>query len=1294
MKRKRFKRIFSILMIVMIFQIFIPYIRTNVYADTYLGNGEYKRNVSFSKDTNRSKSTTITIDDLGEIVSVSVDTGKVSYTVNGEKVTINVWDGDYVDYSTSRDSKTVTVTKKKEKNDFSYSISYNEGGYSGTLYKSGSAKKYVKSGSYTPKDTKYVTVSKKNVIKNYYDANGNLYKTTYSWGNTNNHPTYYYSKNGYTGTLSKTGFSISDPVRYDLANGGYYIKRVATGYYAGNVTRPESDTRVWWWKQKYKGTVYGPTQYTYYYAYNVTIKYKKKVVTPSNLSISDVKTNSLKISWSSNGNISGTTYQLYNVTKNKIVYNGSKTSYTETNLTPNTTYVYKVKATNPSGSESPYSSTVSKTTLAKQPTSNGYDNVSTTKIRLKWKHNGNPTNTDYYYVVQRASDNVWEKSGWTTGTSKTVTGLSANRQYKLWVKAKNKDGVETSFTYLGKVYTKSNIPSGLKLSNPTQNSIKVSWNSNQNPSGTKYQVLNVNKNKIVYEGTSTSFVDKNLNPDTFYQYKVRSINGDEVASAYSSSSGIYTLPKNITSNGIDNVTTNSMRAKINSTNKASGTAYYYRLVKGNKTVANSGWINKTTYTFKNLEPNTEYKIYAKVKNNSGELPEIYIGSKYTLAKIPNKPTFRKSTRTSNIITWGANNNPNYTIYELYAKKENGIYKKIYTGTSKTYTHKGLEAGTEYTYKVKAKNKDGIYTSFSAEATKITAPPVVRNLTVEYKEGVRWSNKVGQAKVKLSWKPVKGATGYALYIPDTNHWFRLDLGNTTTWDSSVAKIYPWNVGYIPSGTKNTIVFKSDKSGYDLADTASYLYKYVSGWNTDSNWYFQVIPYNRDKEESESPQMSNTLSVKLPNMTEKVSPKANISINDNAVYTNNLNISVRVWGYDDGGSKASTIKYSVDNGNSWGSEISLPNNGYNKSKVERDNFDRIDYLKLPSGDGLKTVKAYIKDNAGNSIIVSDTIYLDQTKPVGNKIKINNDATYTNSKDVILELSASDNLSGVQYMRFKTENSPWTNWVSYSQTYNYHMNDVYTHQGTNKIYVQFKDKAGNISDPIYDTIIFDDIAPIGLIKCNYEKVPNRNIVLKISASDVNPTNADKISGLNKVRFRELQNGIVKRDWTPWEDLQFERNWILSDGDGTKEIEMQVKDNANNIATIKTSILLDTLYIKKAEFTDIVNPPLDNPELPTDKLVNIKKGYEFTFVVETIGDPDYAQWEFNGQTGYMQKIGDNKFKTTLKIDVNNDSINNTVLPIDITIHRNKDNTRKYATLKVHVVGSAREDYDINLTN
>jgi len=125
----------------------------------------------------------------------------------------------------------------------------------------------------------------------------------------------------------------------------------------------------------------------------------------------------------------------------------SSTSYADSRLQPNHQYGYRVKARDSASTpnETGYSSTVYKYTHANAPGTAAFSNVTQTAIRANWTDNGNRAGTEYY------CENITEgtNSGWITNTYWDSTGLTAGAFYTFRVKARNGDGVETSWTHLG-----------------------------------------------------------------------------------------------------------------------------------------------------------------------------------------------------------------------------------------------------------------------------------------------------------------------------------------------------------------------------------------------------------------------------------------------------------------------------------------------------------------------------------------------------------------------------------------------------------------------------------------------------------------------------------------------------------------------------------------------------------------------------------------------------------------------------------------------------------------------------
>jgi len=124
--------------------------------------------------------------------------------------------------------------------------------------------------------------------------------------------------------------------------------------------------------------------------------------------------------------------------------------WTCSNLTPNYDTGFIIKARNGNGNETGYCTTVYKYTLANQPGSSSLSNITTNSIQVNWTSNGNYYYTDYYCENTITGQN----SGWINNTyAWNCTGLSSGTNYSFRVKAKNSDGIETSWSNLGSQMT-------------------------------------------------------------------------------------------------------------------------------------------------------------------------------------------------------------------------------------------------------------------------------------------------------------------------------------------------------------------------------------------------------------------------------------------------------------------------------------------------------------------------------------------------------------------------------------------------------------------------------------------------------------------------------------------------------------------------------------------------------------------------------------------------------------------------------------------------------------------------
>ncbi|PLS15032.1 hypothetical protein CVD28_24440 [Bacillus sp. M6-12] len=266
--------------------------------------------------------------------------------------------------------------------------------------------------------------------------------------------------------------------------------------------------------------------------------YVNNFVTPGQPTFSNVDNDSFTVSFDKSGNVDSTTYELNRVHNGTTVNMGTGTSRSETGLIPNTLYQYKVRAKNTSNVYTGYSSVSTIYTLANQPTTGSLDASVDGKVVANWGANGNPSGTKYHYEVRRSSDNAVIKSGDTTATSVTVTGLPTDTYYKVYVKAINGNNVNTSETYLGEMYQDTVAPSmtfSTSTSAWTNGSVTITANATDSGTGVKrIQLPNGNwiaDSTVTYtapsNGTYTFQVEDNVGNVRSYPVSVSNIDNQD-----------------------------------------------------------------------------------------------------------------------------------------------------------------------------------------------------------------------------------------------------------------------------------------------------------------------------------------------------------------------------------------------------------------------------------------------------------------------------------------------------------------------------------------------------------------------------------------------------------------------------------------------------------------------------------------------------------------------------------------------------------------------------------------------
>ncbi|PIS07475.1 hypothetical protein COT78_03310 [Candidatus Berkelbacteria bacterium CG10_big_fil_rev_8_21_14_0_10_43_13] len=155
-------------------------------------------------------------------------------------------------------------------------------------------------------------------------------------------------------------------------------------------------------------------------------------------------------------------------------------------------------------------------------------------------------------------------------------------------------------------------------------------------------------------------------------------------------------------------------------------------------VSSSLTVNTTSWNETSLSANTGYTRKVVATNTSGSSSSSLVTA-YTLANTPSAPTLSATSANAINIVINTNSNPTTTtLYAIY-NVTLGAYVKHADGSTQTdpdwqlyadwggasgFDNTGLTAGTNYVYKVKAKNGDDIATDFSATANTNTGNPTI------------------------------------------------------------------------------------------------------------------------------------------------------------------------------------------------------------------------------------------------------------------------------------------------------------------------------------------------------------------------------------------------------------------------------------------------------------------------------------------------------------------------------------------------------------------------------------------
>lgn len=418
------------------------------------------------------------------------------------------------------------------------------------------------------------------------------------------------------------------------------------------------------------------------------------------------------------------------------------TNYSSLNLTPSTTYNYRVRAYNAAGS-SPYSNTAGTSTqdppvAPAAPSNLTAAAASSTQINLAWTDNSG--NEDGFYIERSPNGTTYTQiaSVGSNTTAYSSSGLTASTTYYYRVRAFNSIGA-SNYTTAASAMTQAPpasppaAPSGLAATAVSSTQINLSWNDNSNNEtefaiersldGTAFtQIATVAAN-------TTSYSNTGLSAATQYAYRVRALNAAG-NSNYSNTSNATTqaAPQSPAAPTALSATAASS-TQINlawTDNSNNETGFYIERSADGSSFTQIAAVGSNVSTYSNTGLTAATVYYYRVRSYSAAGNSNYSNSANAMTQaaapaLPAAPsglTLTPVSATQVNLAWTDNSSNESNFVVERATAVGGPYTVIATlgaNTTSYSNNTGLSAAIVYYYRVAATNAAGMSSYVTASA---------------------------------------------------------------------------------------------------------------------------------------------------------------------------------------------------------------------------------------------------------------------------------------------------------------------------------------------------------------------------------------------------------------------------------------------------------------------------------------------------------------------------------------------------------------------------------------------------
>lgn len=447
---------------------------------------------------------------------------------------------------------------------------------------------------------------------------------------------------------------------------------------------------------------------------------------------------------------------------------------TVTNLTPGTSYTFRVRLRKVSGSTVQYGGYTRAVATTALPNTASFTAPQTTSrtITLKWDKNADATG----YIIEQYKGGKWTQILKTTGNTTlqcTASSLAPETRYSFRIKSYKKTGsavVCSDYTNIAAT-TRIACVSGLTAKSSTVSSVTLSWNKVASATGYVVEIYKGGKwNTVLTTKNNTALSCKvtGLAAGSTYKARIkcyRLANGAYSFSEYLEAD-VNTRIANVTGFKASGNTASSITFSWNKNTAATG--YIVEIYKGGKwtQILNAKSNTTLTCTATGLSANATYSV--RIKSFKKTTATTYFSDYLTFSadtRIPNVTSLKYKADSASQVTlsWSRNTAADGYTVEIY---RGGKWEQVLCATSNTKLSckiTGLAEGSTYSVRIKSYKVKNGRTVFS-EYLKSTATTGLKPVA---KLGEQTNSTA--SSIRFSWARKSCATGYIVEIYKGGKW---------------------------------------------------------------------------------------------------------------------------------------------------------------------------------------------------------------------------------------------------------------------------------------------------------------------------------------------------------------------------------------------------------------------------------------------------------------------------------------------------------------------------------------------